>query len=296
MKLVTFRDEAGCRIGIFDPLVQVVIDLSVVAPGAPRDMLELIDLGPESLSIARQALDTSIGGLPLASIELLAPIPRPRRNIFCVGKNYRDHAEEFHGSGYDTSTDNTAIPNLPIVFTKPPSAVIGPQVPIPASLDPTHSVDYENELTVVIGKGGRSIPKKNAFDHIFGYTIVNDVTSRVLQKRHQQWFLGKGIDGFCPMGPAITTHDEIADIGSLHLITRVNGEIRQDAMVRDLIFDVPTLIEVISACVTLEPGDLIATGTPAGVGVGFVPPRYLQKGDVTSLSIEPLGELINPVN
>jgi 2-keto-4-pentenoate hydratase/2-oxohepta-3-ene-1,7-dioic acid hydratase in catechol pathway len=181
------------------------------------------------------------------------------------------------------------------MFTKWPNSVIGPGVAIPSANDYTNSVDYEGELTVVIGEGGRNITQKNAYKHVYGYTIINDVTARTLQNRHKQWFLGKSLDGFCPMGPCIVTADEIPDPTRLRLQTRVNGELRQDAPVSDLIFDIPTLIEEISALMTLEPGDLIATGTCAGVGIGFNPPKYLVAGDVVSITIEPIGTLVNPV-
>ena len=294
MQLVTFQDAGGVRIGILDTANSAVIDLAKVAPDLPRDMVALIERGPAGLAQAKSAA-AGAKGLPLSGVKLLAPIPRPRRNIFCVGKNYHEHAREFHSSGFDASAGKDAIPEVPIIFTKPPSTVIGPGEPIPAHLDPTDSVDYENELVVVIGRGGRGIPKARAFEHVYGYTIANDVTARTLQHRHKQWFIGKSIDGFCPLGPAIVTADEIPDVAKMHLVTRVNGEVRQDALVRDLIFDIPTLIETISAGVTLEPGDLIATGTPAGVGIGFKPPKYLKKGDVVSLTIDPIGELVNPV-
>lgn len=232
--------------------------------------------------------------LALAAVRLLAPLPRPPRNVFCVGKNYHEHAHEFAASGFD-ATAKEIVPEAPVVFTKPPSAVIGPGEPIPSYLDPTRSTDYEGELTVVIGRGGRGIPKARAFEHVFGYTIVNDVTARTLQHKHRQWVIGKGIDGFCPMGPAIVTADEVPDPGTLRLRTFVNGETRQDAPVSDLIFDIPTLIETISAGITLEPGDLIATGTPAGVGLGFKPPRFLAPGDVVRIEVDGIGILENPV-
>jgi 2-keto-4-pentenoate hydratase/2-oxohepta-3-ene-1,7-dioic acid hydratase in catechol pathway len=258
-------------------------------------MLGLIALGAAGLEKLKRAVAKAAVRLPLGKVKLVAPIPRPARNIFCVGKNYHEHAREFHTSGFDASAGKDAIPEVPIIFTKPPSCVIGPGAPIPGHLDPTNSVDYENELTVVIGKGGRGISKARAFEHVYGYTIINDVTARTLQHRHKQWFIGKSIDGFCPMGPVLLTADEVPDVGELHLTTRVNGELRQDARVKDLIFDIPTLIETISAGITLEPGDLIATGTPSGVGIGFKPPKYLKKGDIVSLTIEPIGELTNPV-
>ncbi|HEX2115446.1 MAG TPA: fumarylacetoacetate hydrolase family protein [Alphaproteobacteria bacterium] len=295
MRLVTFRANGGTRVGMLDIASQTVIDLSAAAPGLPRDIRELIALGDAGLAKVKAAVAAKQGGTPLAQLQLLAPIPRPARNIFCVGKNYHEHAREFHGSGFDASAGKDAVPDVPIIFTKPPSCVIGPGMPIPAHLDPTQSVDYENELVVVIGKGGRGIPKARAFEHVYGYTIANDVTARTLQQRHRQWFIGKSIDGFCPMGPVLLTADEVPDVGKMHLVTRVNGELRQDAKVADLIFDIPTLIETISAGITLEPGDLIATGTPSGVGIGFKPPKYLKKGDVVSCAIEPIGELVNPV-
>jgi 2-keto-4-pentenoate hydratase/2-oxohepta-3-ene-1,7-dioic acid hydratase in catechol pathway len=173
--------------------------------------------------------------------------------------------------------------------------VIGSGKSIPNYLDPTDSTDYEGELTVVIGRGGRGIKKQDALAHVFGYTIINDVTARTLQHKHRQWFIGKGIDGFCPMGPAILTADEMPDPTKMRLTTSVNGERRQDASVTDLIFDIPTLIETLSAGITLEPGDLIATGTPAGVGLGFTPPRFLKKGDVVTIEVSGIGKLENPV-
>jgi 2-keto-4-pentenoate hydratase/2-oxohepta-3-ene-1,7-dioic acid hydratase in catechol pathway len=173
--------------------------------------------------------------------------------------------------------------------------VIAPGDSIPAHRDPSNSTDYEGELAVIIGTGGRDIPRARAVQHIYGYTIVNDVTARVIQKQHAQWFLGKSLDGFCPMGPAILSADEVPDVSELSIQTHVNGELRQDSKLALLIFDIPTLIETISALMTLEPGDIISTGTPAGVGVGFTPPKFLQKGDRVSVTIEPIGTLQNPV-
>lgn len=296
MRLVTFRSNVGLRVGVLDLATQAVVDLSVADPDLPRDMLGIIALGAAGLARIKAALAAKPAATPLTQVKLVAPIPRPARNIFCVGKNYHEHAREFHSSGFDASAGKDAIPEVPIIFTKPPSSVIGPGVAIPAHLDPTSSVDYENELTVVIGKGGRGISRARAFEHVYGYTIVNDVTARTLQQRHKQWFIGKSIDGFCPMGPVLLTADEAGDVGTMHLVTRVNGEVRQDAKVANLIFDIPALIETISAGITLEPGDLIATGTPSGVGIGFKPPKYLKQGDIVSVSIEPIGELTNPVD
>ncbi|HEY9215614.1 MAG TPA: fumarylacetoacetate hydrolase family protein, partial [Ancylobacter sp.] len=229
-----------------------------------------------------------------ADVTLLAPIPHPPRNIFCVGKNYRDHAREFANSGYEAGAVKGAeIDDYPAVFTKPASCVVGPGATVETHPGVTSAVDYEVELTIVIGKGGRDISRADALDHIWGYTIINDVTARDRQKNHRQWFLGKALDTFCPMGPWITTADEV-NADNLQVKTWVNGELRQDANTRDLIFDIPGLIETISAGTTLEPGDLIATGTPAGVGLGFKPPKFLKAGDNVTMSITGLGTLSNP--
>jgi 2-keto-4-pentenoate hydratase/2-oxohepta-3-ene-1,7-dioic acid hydratase in catechol pathway len=297
MQLVTFSTSAPAsqRIGVLDRTRGKIVDLAIAAPDLPREMLAFIALGEAGLTRARGAIASGNGVIDAKSVQLDAPIPRPSKNVLCVGKNYHEHAREFHNSGFDASAGATAVPEQPIIFTKAPTAVIGPHQPIPSYLDPTASLDYEGELTVVIGRGGRGISKADALSHVYGYTIINDATARTLQHRHKQWFLGKSIDGFCPMGPTIVTADEIPDPTKLHLLTHVNGEKRQDAMVADLIFDIPTLIECLSATMTLEPGDLIATGTCAGVGIGFTPPKYLKKGDVVAITIEPIGVLENPV-
>ena len=290
MRLVTFSDAAGVRIGALDE-AGALRDITAAAPSLPRDMLGLIAAGPATLAAARDAL----GKAPIvAGAKILAPIPRPPKNVFCVGKNYHEHAKEFAGSGFDGGAKDV-VPPCPVVFSKPHTAIIAMGEPILSHLDPTGGLDYEGELAIVIGTGGRGISKATALSHVFGYTIINDVTARHLQKRHSQWVLGKGLDSFCPMGPAILTADEAPDPTKLRLITHVNGEKRQDALVADLIFDVPTLIEAISAAITLEPGDVIATGTPVGVGIGFTPPKFLQKGDVVRIEISGIGVLENPV-
>jgi 2-keto-4-pentenoate hydratase/2-oxohepta-3-ene-1,7-dioic acid hydratase in catechol pathway len=291
MRIATFADDRGARIGVLEG--EAVRDVTAADPLLPREMLALIAGGARLLRSVAEAADRA-PLLPLGSVRLLAPIPRPPRNIFCVGKNYREHAKEFASSGFD-ATAKEVVPEAPVVFSKPPTSVIGPGEAIPSFLDPTGSVDYEGELAVVIGTGGRGIAAADAMRHVFGYTIVNDVTSRTLQHRHRQWLLGKGIDGFCPMGPAILTADKVPDPGALRLSTWVNGALRQDARVSDLIFDIPTLIATISAGITLEPGDIIATGTPAGVGIGFTPPRYLAPGDVVRITVTGIGTLENPV-
>jgi 2-keto-4-pentenoate hydratase/2-oxohepta-3-ene-1,7-dioic acid hydratase in catechol pathway len=290
MRLVTFKDPRGVRIGALDGQ-GAVRDLAAADTSLPRDMIGLIAGGATAWAAAQKAAARA----PVAEgAALLAPIPWPAKNVFCVGKNYHEHAAEFAGSGFD-ATAKEVVPEAPVVFSKPPTSVIGPGEPIPAHLDPTNSVDYEGELAVVIGRGGRGIRKSDALSHVFGYTIVNDVTARTLQHKHRQWILGKGIDGFCPIGPAILTADEVPHPGVLRLRTWVNGELRQDAPVSDLIFDIPTLVETISAGITLQPGDLIATGTPAGVGIGFQPPKFLKSGDIVRVEVTSIGVLENPV-
>lgn len=294
MKLVTFAHHGRPSIGVLADGEELV-DLCAADPSLPRSMHELIQAGPDAWSRVRGIAAGSGHRLRLSTVQLLAPIPRPAKNILCIGKNFRDHAAEFHRSGYDGSSAAVA-PAVPVVFTKAPTTVVGPGMPIRTCLDPTDSIDYEGELAVVIGRPGRRITRQLAGEHVFGYTIVNDLTARTIQKQHGQWFLGKSVDGFCPMGPTIVTADEVPNVGALSLLTRVNGEVRQHASLTELIFDVPTLIETISAVMTLEAGDIIATGTPAGVGIGFAPPRFLRKGDLVSVAIEPIGLLENPVH
>jgi len=232
-------------------------------------------------------------GLP-KEYRILAPFPRPRRNIFCVGKNYREHAREFTASGFDSSAGKDAIPDAPIVFSKVPECVIATEEPIMFDPAVSDATDYEAELAVIIGKGGRGIKVAQAMAYVWGYTIVNDVTARDVQSRMKQWHVGKSFDTFCPMGPWAVTADEI-DLGDTVIRAWINGELRQDANTRDLIFDVPTIIETISAGITLYPGDIIATGTPAGVGIGFNPPKYLKSGDFVRIAIGGIGELRNSV-
>jgi 2-keto-4-pentenoate hydratase/2-oxohepta-3-ene-1,7-dioic acid hydratase in catechol pathway len=283
------------RVGVHDAESNTIVDITK-ASRLPKDMTAFVALGKNGLQRARRAVKSGENRIPYDSVKIHAPFPRPAKNILCVGKNYHDHAKEFHNSGFDASAGKDAIPELPIMFTKWPNSVIANGEPIPSANDYTNSTDYEGELAVVIGEGGRNISKAKAYDHVYGYTIVNDATARTLQQSHKQWFLGKSLDGYCPMGPAIVTSDEIKDVEQLRLLTKVNGEVRQDAYVSQLIFDIPTLIETLSKVMTLEPGDIIATGTCAGVGIGFNPPKFLQPGDVVAITIEPIGTLENPVS
>lgn len=261
-------------------------------PGFTGDMIDLI----RQLTEQGAQLGAPSGpGLPLSQTRPLAPISKPRRNIFCVGKNYRDHVAEFARSGYDSSAKaNETVPDAPIFFTKATTTVIGPGEPIPLHSDVTQQVDYEAELAVVIGRSGRHIAREDAPAHIFGYTIINDVSARDLQKQHRQWFLGKSLDGFCPMGPYLVTADEV-DATNLTLRCWVNGQLRQQACSNQMIFDIPTLIAKLSAGITLLPGDVISTGTPAGVGLAMDPPRFLKSGDRVRIEIDTLGVLENPV-
>ena len=295
MHLITFEQNKKINVGVLHDK-DLVIDLSFYSSEVPNDLNKIIE--NNSLEIIKKIISSpskeSI--IKKQDIKILAPIPTPKRDVICVGLNYHDHAKEFQSSGYDTNTSKKAAPDHPIIFTKATTSVIGPDDNIPSANDPTNSIDYEGELGLVIGKQSRNIKKADAYNIIFGYTIINDVTARDLQNLHKQWFLGKSPDGFCPMGPAIVTADEVPDVTKLTLVTKVNGEIRQNAVVADLIFDIPTLIETITSTMTLIPGDIIATGTPVGVGIGFNPPKFMKAGDTVSIAISGLGELNNKVS
>ena len=245
-------------------------------------------------SLIGGALPGEAESVPLDDVTLLAPVPRPRRNIFCVGKNYFEHAEEFASSGFDSSAVTGAVPKAPIVFSKVPECVVPTNAPIRIDPDVTEAVDYEAELAVIIGKDGRNIRPEDALTHVWGYTIVNDVTARDLQGKHSQWLIGKSQDTFCPMGPWAVGAEDI-DLSDTAVKCWVNGELRQDSNTKLLIFDVPTIIAAISNGVTLKAGDVIATGTPAGVGIGFKPPKYLKAGDTVKVEIANIGTLKNPV-
>ena len=253
-------------------------------------MLALIEAGGQARRTGQS--------VALADAQLLAPIPRPRRNILCVGKNYLDHVGEFSRSGFDTSrsadTPPEQPPEHPIVFTKMPETVIGPGDAIPYPHGLSDKVDYEAEVAMVIGRKAHKVSRADALGHVFGFTLVNDVTARDLQSRHKQWFIGKSLDGFCPMGPAIVTADTV-QADALDITCHVNGQLRQQGCTRDLIFDMGQLIETLSAGITLYPGDIIATGTPAGVGAGFSPPRFLLPGDVVEVASPQIGALVNTV-
>ncbi|UIN21146.1 MULTISPECIES: fumarylacetoacetate hydrolase family protein [Herbaspirillum] len=270
--------------GVFWPLSSLDVDFS-------GNMIQLV----QKFADLRGRLSPKGKGVPLSEAKVLAPIPVPARNIFCVGKNYREHAAEFSKSGFDSSAkEGEHVPEAPVIFTKPASTVIATGEKVPSHPKVTQQLDYEAELAVIIGVGGSNISKEDAYRHVWGYTIVNDFTARDLQKLHRQWFLGKSLDGFCPMGPYAVTADEV-NPENLNVRCWINGELRQDASTADLIFDIPSLIETISAGIELRPGDIIATGTPAGVGIGFNPPKFLKSGDKMRIEISGLGVLENEV-
>lgn len=263
----------------------------------PPTMLALIEQGDSALErvqaiAVKSANDPDTSWLlQLNQVRLLAPIPRPLKNIFCIGKNYAEHAMEFD----QTANPDVAIPKYPVIFTKAPTTVIGPGAGIKSHSQITQALDYEVELAVIIGKRGSYIKPEEAMDYIFGYTILNDITARDLQKHHLQWFRGKSLDTSAPMGPYITHKNLIPDPGNLTVSLTVNGETRQHASTADFIFTIPTLISTISEGITLEAGDIISTGTPAGVGAARKPPQFLKAGDVLELTISGLGTLSNTV-
>jgi 2-keto-4-pentenoate hydratase/2-oxohepta-3-ene-1,7-dioic acid hydratase in catechol pathway len=291
MRIATFRLNGQREVGLVSADGKSVTPLAFTAQQARNGAQAVIDL----LS-AGQALPAAAGqAVPTSDVQLEAPLPLPRRNLWCVGRNYHAHARELSASVFK---DNDANPDTwPIVFTKVPECVVGPHDTVLVPVGVSDQIDYEAELAVVIGKGGKNIPRADALAHVFGYTVVNDVTARDVQMRHQQWDMGKSFDTFCPMGPWIVTADEFD--GSK---TRVrcwvtpkggSAELRQDGPTENMIFDIPTLIETISRGITLYPGDVIATGTPAGVGMGMKPPRYLKAGDVVRVEIDGLGAIEN---
>ncbi|HEX4050492.1 MAG TPA: fumarylacetoacetate hydrolase family protein [Steroidobacteraceae bacterium] len=302
MKLISFRQ--GDRTGAGALLTDEVLDFGSAArlTGEQADlssMLAILRGGASALTACRrleqqareQRQRLSAALLPSASLQLLAPIPMPIRNIFCVGRNYLDHVRE----GASAHSAAVQAPEVPQFFTKATHALIGPDTDV--RLDPriTQKLDYEVELAVVIGRGGRDIPASAAFEHVFGYTIANDVTARDLQRRHDQWFKGKSLDSTLPLGPCIVPHADIGDPRSLELSMSVNGEERQRARVEQMIFDIPTLIASLSAGLTLEPGDILSTGTPSGVGFAMKPPCYLRGGDQMVARIDRIGELRNRI-
>ena len=285
MRMASWRWGAANHVGLMSSDGAELTPLA--CPDASAGVLPLI----VALSRGQPLPPVSGTRLPVSAVELRAPLPRPRRNLLCVGRNYYAHAAELATTVFSDTAREEA--GWPMVFTKMPECVIGPfdTVRLPGK-SVSEQIDYESELAVIIGRGGRDISKARAMDHVFGYTIVNDVTARDVQLRHKQWDLGKSFDTFCPMGPCIVSADEMNG-GDTRIRGWVNGELRQDGQTRDLIFDIATLIETCSRGITLYPGDVIATGTPAGVGMGLDPPQWLRDGDVVRIEVDGLGVIEN---
>ncbi|KAH9321969.1 hypothetical protein KI387_016608, partial [Taxus chinensis] len=287
LKLASFViGEKEIQVGIVHhgyiwPLKQVLDSSHNINAPHISDMIDVIN----HWHLLDKCIKLEGPGIKLEDVKLLAPIPRPRGTIMCIGKNYADHVKEVDTWKTAPGITSPSIPKHPIVFTKAPQSVIGPGAAIIYPQAITTQVDYETELAVIIGKSGRCIKREDAISHVFGYTILNDVTARDLQKQHQQWFLGKSCDTFCPMGPWIVPATEING-QDLQIQCWVNDELRQNGRTSDMIFSIPELIETISSGITLQPGDIIATGTPAGVGSGFNPPRHLVRGDSIRMRIE----------
>ena len=282
MRLATLHNEDHMGWGVIHG------DAVLLPPGDQAHLTtlqEIIERGDPP------APDAGWTGIPLSEAQLAAPIPSPRRNIMCLGMNYAEHAAE----SQRVKGDALKLPEAPVVFTKATTSVTGPYADIPLDPAVTEQLDWEVELAVVIGRGGRHIPAERALEHVFGYTVVNDLSARDLQFRHKQFFLGKSLDGGCPMGPWITTADEIPNPHALAISSRVNGETKQDGTTADMVFTIPEIIATLSHILTLLPGDVIATGTPAGVGFARTPPEYLRPGDVVECEVEGLGTLHNRI-
>ena len=285
MRIASWRWGGSPYVGTVSPDGLEVTPLAVAAP-------EQGALGLVQSLVRGESLPAAAGPrLPISAVTLMAPLHHPLRSLLCVGRNYRAHAAELSSTVFKDSAVQTD--GWPIVFTKLAACVVGPHdvVHLPGAAI-SSQIDYESELAVVIGTGGKNISKARAMQHVFGYTVVNDVTARDVQMRHGQWDLGKSFDTFCPMGPWLVTADEL-DPSNARVRGWVNGQLRQDGNTRDLIFDIPTLIETCSRGITLHPGDVIATGTPAGVGMGLNPPQWLKHGDVVRVEIDGIGAIEN---
>jgi 2-keto-4-pentenoate hydratase/2-oxohepta-3-ene-1,7-dioic acid hydratase in catechol pathway len=290
MKFVTFIYKEKKSVGLVNVEKNEIVDLHEASGGRlPRNLVECLELGNDFVQISQQILDQwqSQNIYKIDDVQIIAPIQTPRKHVLCIGKNYVEHALEL-----GTAAD---IPEHPLVFTKPPTAIIGPGENIQLHENVTDALDYEGELAVVIGKEGKAITEEEAMDYVFGYSIINDITARDLQAKHKQFFMGKSLDTTCPLGPYVVYKDIVTDPHNLQIETKVNGEIRQSSNTNKMIFNIPTLISILSQGMTLQPGDMIATGTPAGVGKGFKPPRYLKHGDEIEISIEKIGTLKNQV-
>lgn len=292
LNLITFADAAGSRAGVLLSGGRV-LDLAVAMPPA-RDMLAVIDGGAAMLAAIRAlaANPPANALLALDRVALQAPIPKPRRNVFCVGRNYMDHVAEGDRTRGITQSE---VPKYPQFFTKAADCVIAPGANVPTHEGVTKWLDYEVELVAIIGTAGRDIPKEKALEHVYGWTIGNDVTGRDLQRRHGQWFKGKSLDRSCPLGPVIVPASDL-NAADLAISLKLNGEQRQASRTSKMIFDVTEIIHQLSAGFTLLPGDVIMTGTPEGVGYAMQPPQTMKAGDVMELTIEGIGTLTNTIS
>lgn len=288
MRLVTFQTKAGSiHIGALRADDHEIVVLDSVAPS----MLALIDGGAEALVQAKSALAAAANVVARADVRLLAPIPRPKQNVMCLGMNYVAHAiESLRARGSEIK-----LPEFPVFFTKALNTVCGDGDSVPLDPNVTSQLDYEVELAYVFGRTAKNVKKADALDYVFGYTILNDISARDLQNRHQQFFKGKSLDNSGPIGPCIVTADEIPDPATLAITLRLNGELRQSSNTGDLIFDIPSGIEYLTLGTTIEAGQIVCTGTPAGVGMGLTPPAYMQAGDVIEAEIEKIGILTNHI-
>jgi 2-keto-4-pentenoate hydratase/2-oxohepta-3-ene-1,7-dioic acid hydratase in catechol pathway len=298
VRICSFEQGGAAYAGVLAADNTIVRTEDLVAGAIDEDeMLDLLLSGEPFWAELRVAARDARGGIPLDSARLLAPIPRPPRNVFCVGWNYSEHFEEGKQARGQSGPQLTPqeIPAFPAFFSKNPATVVGPDAPVVFPAPHSEQLDWEAELAVVIGKPGRDIPEASAMSHVFGYTCANDISVRDLQRRHGgQWFKGKNFDTHLPMGPWIVTADEL-DPADLAIRSRVNGVTKQDSRTRFMVFKIPRLIAEISAGCELWPGDLIITGTPAGVGFARTPPEYLKVGDVVEVEIEGIGVLRNTI-
>ena len=294
MRFVTFKKNSMIRAGL-EILNRGIIDINKVNKNLPNDLNKIIKNYAEVEDQIQNINNAQNIHYSINEVNLLSPIPVPVRDIICVGKNYAEHAKEVQKSSFSTLQEKKHVPDEPIIFNKATTSVIGPNDKIELINDQTNTTDYEGELGVIIGKRSKNIKYSNATDIIFGYTIINDVTARKLQNNHKQWFIGKSPDTYCPIGPCIITKDEIENIKNVKIQTTVNGEIRQTGIVKDMIFNIPNIIETLTKSMTLVEGDIIATGTPSGVGIGFDPPKFLKSGDKIKISVDTIGILENDV-
>lgn len=308
MKLVTFSTTniPKPHLGLVqnDEVLDVDLAGRALQQQVPDQMLALIEQSEQGQN-ALQPLLAKANGRPfsqvktftdvgavhtLQEVKLHAPIPQPRKNVMCMAVNYAEHAKESAGMG-----GQTAPPEIPILFTKATTTINAPDAPFVIDPNVSTKIDWEVELGVVIGKSGKNIRAEDALSHVFGYTVINDITARDLQSRHKQFFKGKSLDGSCPIGPVVVTADEIADPQKLALHLRVNGETKQDSNTSEMVFGIPTIIATLSAGMTIEAGDIIATGTPSGVGFSRTPPEFLKAGDMVEAEVEGIGILRTPI-